>query len=97
MDSHGRFMADIWKRFVVDEEIDCRVNYGFTSKRKFGDSMKVQELNYENVPVIEEVRDHLKGCEHLKRRVVCLRMGKAQFVTDMDQVRQGHLQAASTR
>ena len=86
MDSHGRFIADIWKRFVVDEEIDCRVNYGFTSKRKFGDSMKIQELNYENVPVIEEVRDRLKACEHLKRRVVCLRMGKAQFVTDMDQV-----------
>ena len=90
MDSHGRFIADIWKRFVVDKEIDCRVNYGFTygftSKRKFGDSMQVQELNYENVPVMEEVRDHLKACEHLKRRLVCLRMGKAQFVTDMDQV-----------
>ena len=52
MDSHGRFIADIWKRFVVDKEIDCRVNYGFTSKRKFGDSMKVQELN-----VMEEVRE----------------------------------------
>ena len=86
MDSHGRFIADIWKRFVVDEEIDCHVNYGFTSKRKFGDSMKIQERNYENVPVIEEVRDRLKACEHLKRRVVCLQMGKAQFVTDMDQV-----------
>ena len=61
MDSHGRFIADIWKRFVVDEEIDCRVNYGFTSKRKFGDSMKIQELNYENVPVIEEVRDRPQG------------------------------------
>ena len=63
MDQHARFVADLWKRFVVDEEIDCRVNYGFTSKRKFGSSMKVQELNYENIPVIEEGRDRLKACE----------------------------------
>lgn len=82
MDQHARFIADLWKRFVVDEEIDCRVNYGFTSKRRFGTSMKVQELNYENVPVIEEGRDKLKGCEQLKRRIMCFRMGKARFVTD---------------
>ena len=30
MDQHARFIADLWKRFIVDEEIDCRVNYGFT-------------------------------------------------------------------
>ena len=56
MHSLVRFISDIWKRFVVDEEIDCRVNYGFTSKRCFGHSMKVQELNYENVPRAERER-----------------------------------------
>lgn len=54
MDHAIRFIGDVWKRFVVDEEIDCRVNYGFTVKRKVGDSMKVQELSCENVPVVEE-------------------------------------------
>ena len=52
-----RFISDVWKRFVGDEEIDCSVNYGFTSNRCFGEAMKIQELNYENVPVIEESRD----------------------------------------
>ena len=57
MDQKSTFHADIWKRFVVDEDIDCRVNYGFTAKRKFGESLKVQELNYDNIPTIEEARD----------------------------------------
>ncbi|CAE8688578.1 unnamed protein product, partial [Polarella glacialis] len=79
MDHHGRFVSDVWKRFVVDEEIACRVNFGFTSKRRFGSSMKVQELNYENIPVIEEAKDHSKACEQLRRRAVCIRMGKAKL------------------
>ncbi|CAE7447303.1 unnamed protein product, partial [Symbiodinium sp. CCMP2456] len=54
IDHNGRFVADIWKRFVVDEDIDCRVNYGFTAKRRFGECMKIQELNYDNIPIIEE-------------------------------------------
>ena len=82
MDQHARFISDLWKRFVVDEEVDCRVNYGFTSKRRFGSSMKVQELNYENIPIIEDGRDSVRGCDQLKRRVLCLRMGKATFVPD---------------
>ena len=86
MDHHARFIADLWKRFVVDEEVDCRVNYGFTSKRKFGISMKIQELNYENIPVIEECGDRRKCCDQLKRRVVCVRLGKGVFTSDDDQV-----------
>lgn len=82
MDHHARFVADLWKRFVADEEIDVRVNYGFTSKRRFGDSMKVQELNYENIPIIEEARDATKACQQIRRRIICLRMGKATFVVD---------------
>ncbi|CAL1143025.1 unnamed protein product [Cladocopium goreaui] len=90
MDQHARFVADLWKRFIVDEEIDCRVNYGFTSKRRFGSSMKVQELNFENIPTIEECRDRLQACEHLKRRIVCFRMGKARFVLDDHAVNYEH-------
>ena len=82
MDEKSRFIADIWKRFVVNEELDLRVNYGFTVKRTFGASMKVQELNYENIPTIEESGDRRRSCEQLKRRVVCVRLGKATFTTD---------------
>ena len=81
MDRSDHFVADIWKRFVVDEEIDCRVNYGFTSKRRFGSALKVQELNFENIPVIEESRDRQKSCEQLRRRIVCFMMGKATYTT----------------
>ena len=86
MENHGHFIADVWKRFVVDEEIDCRVNYGFTSKRCFGAALKVQELNFENIPVIEESRDRNKSCEQLRRRVVCFMMGKASFTTKAEEV-----------
>lgn len=86
MDHHCRFIADLWKRFVADEEIDCRVNYGFTSKRKFGDSLKVHELNYENIPVIEESRDRIKACDQIKRRVICWRMGTATFTANPEEV-----------
>ena len=43
-ENRGHFVADVWQWqwFVVDEEIDCRVNYGFTSKRGF-DASQVQE------------------------------------------------------
>ena len=86
MDSKVRFLSDVWKRFVVDEEIDCRVNYGFTTKRRFGASMKIQEVNYENVPVIEESRDLSKACEQLRRRVVCIRMGNATYTPNPNEV-----------
>ncbi|CAE7706700.1 unnamed protein product [Symbiodinium sp. CCMP2592] len=86
MDHKSSFHADLWKRFVVDEDIDCRVNYGFTTKRKFGESLKVQELNYDNIPTIEEARDRNKCCQQLERRIVCLRMGKGKLVSDVNEV-----------
>ncbi|CAE7726165.1 unnamed protein product [Symbiodinium sp. CCMP2592] len=86
MDQRAHFHADIWKRFVVNEDIDCRVNYGFTTKRRFGDSLKVQELNYDNIPVIEEARDRNKSCQQLERRVVCVRMGKGKFTAAENEV-----------
>ena len=48
--------------------------------------MKIQELNFENIPTIEECKDRLQACEQLKRRIVCFRMGKARFVLDENQV-----------
>ena len=82
MSQHGHFISDLWKRFAVNEEIDCRVNYGFTSKSRFGTSMQVQELNFENIPIIEDSADRTKCCEHLRRRVVALLLGKATWTGD---------------
>ena len=73
------------KRFVVGDEIDGRVNYGLTVKMRFSESMKVQELNYENIPVIEEKKNLSAAepwCEQLRRRVICCKMGHAKFVKD---------------
>ena len=47
---------------------------------------KVQELNIENTPVIEEFRDRRKPGGQLRRRVVCFIMGKATFTTQDDEV-----------
>ena len=70
----------------MDEEIDCRVNFGFTSKRRFGSAMKIQELNFENIPIIEESNDRTKSLEQLRRRVICFLMGKVTFTMDDNQV-----------
>ena len=70
----------------MDEEIDCRVNFGFTSKRRFGSAMKIQELNFENIPIIEESDDRTKSLEQLRRRVICFLMGKVTFTMDDNQV-----------
>ncbi len=44
--------------------------------------MKTQELNYENIPVIEESVSQSEACIQLKRRVVRVRMGKATLTAD---------------
>ena len=85
-----RFKTDIWKRFIVGEEIDCRVNFGFTAKRTFGESMKVQECNYENIPVIEQKakrdRSDDSPAEQIHRRVICSKVGKGVFTQDPTKV-----------
>ena len=82
LDGRIRFLADIWKRFATGEEIDLRANYGFATKRNFARSMKIQELNYENIPVIEEKRNGPAGaaCAQLERRAICANVGRATFV-----------------
>ncbi len=85
MDHHDRFLGDLWKRFVVDEEIECHVNYGFTSsRRRFGESMKVQELN-----TVVKISLRLQRSASVARRRVsicdaqvffCCPMGKGSFL-----------------
>eukprot|EP00959_Pyramimonas_sp_CCMP1952_P062841 1314115-Pyramimonas_sp.AAC.1 len=53
-DANARMVSDIWKRFIVGEELSCRVNCGFAAQRTLGECKKDQELNYENTPVLEE-------------------------------------------
>ncbi|CAK0791298.1 unnamed protein product, partial [Prorocentrum cordatum] len=81
-DGGATFLGDIWKRFVVDEALTCRVNYGFNSSRKFGESKKDLELNWENIPTIEFSGSSEKALVQLQRRIICCRMGRAQFVND---------------
>lgn len=79
MDPHARFVADLWEGFVFDDGVDNPVNYGFASKRRVGSSMKVQEVNYENIPIIEDGCDRISACEQLNRCIVCCRVGRARF------------------
>ena len=51
-------------------------------------SMKIQELNHENIPTIEESGDPNRSCDQLKRRIVCARLGKATFTPDESVVNQ---------
>ena len=84
-----RIISDIWKRFVSGEDIDLRVNYGFTVKLSFGSSMKIQELNYECIPIIEEKTSCTKNdeyCNQLKRRVICAKIGKGTLVHNPEEV-----------
>ena len=83
-EKHG-IIPDIWKRLPEGEEFDHRVNYGFTSKRSYEESMKGHEFNFKNCPVSEQ-----KGLadgddepfEAVRRRIVCGRMGKAAYVAE---------------
>ena len=56
-------------------KIGISVNYGLTCNWEFAMSLKTQELNYENIPVVEERRapDSDEECQQRKRRVICAR------------------------
>ena len=79
----GRVLADVWKRFAVGEGIDLRANFGLTQKRSFGASLKTHEVNYEGIPIIEELQqgnDTLEPWrEQLKRRIICAKVGNAKL------------------
>ena len=66
------------------------MNYGFTCKRSYEESLKGHEFNYKQVPVIEQQGLADDGDEHpyeaVGRRIVVGRMGKASYVADDDQV-----------
>jgi hypothetical protein len=44
--------------------------------------MNIQELNYQNAPVIEEATNLKRALEQLRRRVCCGRMGKAKLTSN---------------
>ena len=87
-----KFAADIWKRWVVGEEIDVRSNYAQTTKLSFGGSMKIQDCNIESIPVIEckDDKENLSRnadyCEQLHRRVICAIVGKATLTRNTHEV-----------
>ncbi|CAL1171366.1 unnamed protein product [Cladocopium goreaui] len=96
----GKGMEAYLDRAVLGEDqsatLDCGV---FLDRQEFRKSaefawnkanVRIQELNFENIPTIEECRDRLQACEHLKRRIVCFRMGKARFVLDDHAVNYEH-------
>ena len=83
-DASARMLADIWKRFIAGDLLDGRENYGLTSQKEFGISMKTQELNLENIPCIEVKPAVFDGedsvCNQIMRRVLCGKVGRAAFV-----------------
>ncbi|CAK0838509.1 unnamed protein product [Prorocentrum cordatum] len=82
-DANAHMVSDIWKRFIVGEELSCR------DLRRM---QKDQELNYENIPVLAETgtsRNKLR--EQLERRIICSRMGKATFVHNEEDIPQDTL------
>lgn len=86
---NARLESDLWKRFITDEEIDVRVNYGFTVKRRFGNSYKAWECNFESIVCVERpgVQDtEKKLLVQLARRVICFLMTKTKFTTDPTEV-----------
>ena len=52
-DGRAQVVADLWKRVIVGEGINLRVNYGFTELRSFQETIKTQELNYDSIPAPE--------------------------------------------
>ena len=90
MKKRTNFESDIWKRWVAGEEIDVRCNFGQTQKLSFGGSMKVQDCNFENIPIIERKAttdaDQKDYCEQIYRRVICAVVGKATLTEDADKV-----------
>ena len=90
MKKRKNFESDIWKRWVAGEEIDVRCNFGQTQKLSFEGSMKVQDCNFENIPVIEQKcgadaarKDY---CIQIYRRVICAIAGKATLTEDAKEV-----------
>ena len=51
-------------------------------------SMKVQELNYDNIPSIEtsENPSEEEGCKQIRRRLICARVGKGELVHNEEEV-----------
>ena len=85
VDRRACFLGDLFKRWVVGEEIDLRVNFGFTVKRSFDEARKVIEVNYQNLPTIECVprQEGEEQCptDAMPRRLIAQLMNKGRRFT----------------
>lgn len=83
-----RIEGDIWKRLVVGELVDLRVNYGFTVKRSYGISYLSWDCNPTSLPVIERSGGGLdmKILNQLIRRILALLYNRVGFTTNPNEV-----------
>ena len=50
-----QFNLDVWKRFVVGEELIVRANFGFSAEVKFHGMKKQQSCQYDDVPLMKDL------------------------------------------
>ena len=55
-------------------------------------SMKIQEINYDSIPITEQQLESNEASRQIRRRVICARVGKATLVRNDEEVNksQGH-------
>ena len=87
-----KIQPDIWKRFVIgDEDIDLKVNFGFTLKATFQNCIKTQEVNFSSMFMVEKssgagLEDDANDMHHIKRRCLGVVMGRATVTRNPDEV-----------
>lgn len=87
-----KIQPDIWKRFVSgDEDIDLRVNFGFTLRATFQNCIKTQEINFSSMFTVEKsigagLEDVANDMHHIKRRCLGVVMGRATLTHNPDEV-----------
>ena len=86
MSKKDRFIPDIWKKLPRNEPTDLRVNFGFSAKREFGETLLIQELNYESIPTVEADTKRETALEHVRERIIAFQMGKATLVSTREEV-----------
>lgn len=48
--------------------------------------MKIQEINYDSIPIIEQQLESNEASRQIRRRVICARVGKATLVHNDEEV-----------
>ena len=81
--SKSNFEFDIWKRFVVGEEIDIRCNFGQTAKVRFRGMKKHQDANPLDLPRVTSSSGTIAPT-NLVRRIIAALVGKAKLVANQE-------------